>query len=562
MGDHARALDFALRAAALAEQTGSRDVLWKCRYRAGQAYAGLRRFTEARRAFEASIAVIEGLRDDMAGGEAEREQFFESRVGPYRALAELLITLNQKEDAFLAAERAKARVLLDVLQSGQRSVTKAMTPEEQGKETRLQSELAALRTQMYREKLRAQPDPTRLTDLNARLQQARTQWEAFRTQLYAAHPRLKALRGESAPLTWKEVRQSLPHPKSVVLEFLVTEDTTFLFVLTREGLRLHAIAVPRKTLSRRIDQFRQQLARRDLGFRAAALALYNLLLKPAQEQLKDKTTLILIPDGVLWELPFQALQPVPTRYLLQEFALCYAPSLSALREMSRSRPAASSLPPGPLLLAVGNPALVSTSPVSSLRDITLAPLPETEKEVAALRQLYSGPNSRIYIGAQAQERRVKAEAGGVHVLHLATHGILDDRRPLYSCLVLSQDSAGSGEDGLLEAWEIMALDLHADLTVLSGCETARGGVRTGEGVIGLTWALFVAGCRTAVVSQWKVEAASTTRLMVAFHQRLRSAPAVGQPATALRLAALQLMKDSRYRHPFYWAGFIVIGRGL
>jgi CHAT domain-containing protein len=136
---------------------------------------------------------------------------------------------------------------------------------------------------------------------------------------------------------------------------------------------------------------------------------------------------------------------------------------------------------------------------------------------------------------------------------------------MYSRVLLSQEAGNANEDGLLEAWEIMKLDLKADIVVLSACETARGRVAAGEGVIGLTWALFIAGTPTTVVSQWKVESASTTELMVEFHGNLRShfKPGGQQlgPALALREAALKLLKNRRYSHPFYWAGFVVVGVG-
>src|SRR4029453_8043808 len=101
-----------------------------------------------------------------------------------------------------------------------------------------------------------------------------------------------------------------------------------------------------------------------------------------------------------------------------------------------------------------------------------------------------------------------------------THGILNNSAPLYSNLVLTRGAAR--EDGLLEAWELMQLELKADLAVLSACETARGRYGAGEGMIGLTWALFVAGVPSTVVSQWKVEAASTRDLMLNFHRQLRA----------------------------------------
>src|SRR5262249_39301301 len=108
------------------------------------------------------------------------------------------------------------------------------------------------------------------------------------------------------------------------------------------------------------------------------------------------------------------------------------------------------------------------------------------------------------------------------------------------------------------------LDLNADLVVLSACETARGRVGKGEGIIGMNWALFVAGCLTTVVSQWKVASASTAELMFDFHRHLKSSGAHGRAMTkaeALRQAALALMRDGKHRHPFYWAGFVVVGDG-
>jgi CHAT domain-containing protein len=112
----------------------------------------------------------------------------------------------------------------------------------------------------------------------------------------------------------------------------------------------------------------------------------------------------------------------------------------------------------------------------------------------------------------------------------------------------------------------MALDLNAELVVLSGCDTARGRVGAGEGVIGLTWALFVAGSPTTVVSQWSVDSASTTRLMAEFHRLYTSGLEDSRPrlskAEALRQASLELLQDSEYRHPFYWAGFVAVGDGF
>jgi CHAT domain-containing protein len=112
---------------------------------------------------------------------------------------------------------------------------------------------------------------------------------------------------------------------------------------------------------------------------------------------------------------------------------------------------------------------------------------------------------------------------------------------------------------------MMNLDLNADLVVLAACETARGRAGAGEGAIGMTWALFVADCPRTVVSQWKVEASSTTALMVEFHKRFKTRYGGRQPsistAEAMRQAALKVMRNPEYVHPFYWGGFVVVGDG-
>ena len=131
---------------------------------------------------------------------------------------------------------------------------------------------------------------------------------------------------------------------------------------------------------------------------------------------------------------------------------------------------------------------------------------------------------------------------------------------MYSHLTLAE--GGPNDDGLLEAWELMQLDLKADLAVLSACETARGRIGAGEGMIGFSWAMFTAGVPSIVVSQWKVESAGTRDLMVNFHRSLIGSTKTKPGKTeALRQAALKLMRNPETSHPFYWAGFVLVGDG-
>src|SRR5262249_25805712 len=253
-------------------------------------------------------------------------------------------------------------------------------------------------------------------------------------------------------------------------------------------------------------------------------------------------------DDKLWDLPFQALVTGVNRLLIEDAAIAYAPSLTVLSEMTRRRRTQAARAAPPTLLALGNPlpGKEAGEPAAlALRQEMIESLPEAEQEVEALGRLYGASRSKVYIGARASEDRVKAEAGRARILHFATHGTLNDASPMYSHLVLSPGSDRDKDDGLLEAWELMQPDLKADLAVLSGCETARGRIGAGEGMIGLSWAMFIAGVPTIVVSQWKVEAAGTRDLMIDFHRALLSGARAGSStpgkSEALRQAALKVM---------------------
>jgi CHAT domain-containing protein len=129
---------------------------------------------------------------------------------------------------------------------------------------------------------------------------------------------------------------------------------------------------------------------------------------------------------------------------------------------------------------------------------------------------------------------------------------------MYSHLVMAHDEKDPDEDGLLEARELKDLDLKADMVILTACETARGRVSGGEGMIGMTWASFIAGAPTTVASQWKVESSSATEFMLEFHRQMLAKKRISK-AEALRRAALKLMRNPKYKHPSYWGAWVLVG---
>ena len=583
-GDALQSLQISSRVLEIANRLASPELLWRGYELAGRAHVALKQFDEAEKAFTNSINTIEQMRHRVGGGELARQRFFEDKLQPYMAMIELAFERNRPVDVLTYAELAKARTLLDVIRNGRVHITKAMTPEQKEMERNSNAQLNLLNTQIYEESQKLKPNRERIAELEPRREKARLAHEAFLTSLYGKHPELKVQRGETTPITLAEAGDLLPGVATALLEFVVAEDKSFLILLSRDSqngpvqVTLHPLKVTSKQLAEEIDEFRRMLAERDLTYQTKARQLYDLLLKPAEDRLRRIKTLCIVPDRDLWELPFQALQPRAGVHLIEDFTLFYAPSLSVLREsMKRRRPAAASRAVGEVrgshgrsnasantFLAVANPELGTKGEAanpSGTRD-RLAPLPEAENEVKTVARLYGTANSRIFIGADARESKVKIEATRYKILHFATHGLLDDVSPMYSHLTLSLADGDSQEDGLLEAREIINLDLSADLAVLSACQMARGWVGAGEGVIGMSWAFFVAGVPTIVASQWKVDSASTTNLMIDFHRRLTARRSDSRTkAESLRQASLSLLRSERYKHPFYWAGFVMVGDG-
>jgi CHAT domain-containing protein/tetratricopeptide (TPR) repeat protein len=571
LGRYAEMLEVSRRAASLAEEINAREELWRARDGAGRALRALGRPVEARESFLAAIATIESMRSEVAGGGQQQQSFLENRLSPWLGMIALLVSQKGYTEALTFAEKSKARVLLDALQAGRASLRGSLSPRERQTEEEQRHRLVSLNIQFTSELQRDNPDQARMNELKAKVEKARLEYEALETSLYVAHPELKVHRGEASIIKAEELGGLLPGATTALLEYVVADDQTYLFTITKAigqaeaDVQVYTIPIRRTELAKQTESFRAQLAGRDLGFRASARKLYDLLLKPAQALLSGKNSLVIAPDDKLWELPFQALLTGDGRFVIEKSAISYVPSLTVLREMKAKRNRRQGETAGHALLALGNPAIGKETIERArlaLRDEKLDPLPEAEKEVKAIGQLYGGARSKVYIGAEAREDRLKAEATQARVLHFATHGILNNASPMYSHLALAQGD--KNEDGLLEAWELMRLDLRADLAVLSACETARGRFGAGEGMVGLSWAMFIAGVPAIVVSQWKVESASTRDLMLGFHRQLR-APATAKAkmtkAEALRRAALKLMKNPETGHPFYWAGFVLVGDG-
>lgn len=558
-GDMAKALAQSQTAVTLARKTGEIDQLAPALDSLGKSFEALGRGKEAQRAFEEAIAEVEKLRTRVAGGDIEREALFAQQIAPYRHLITLLVRQKQPAQALLAAEKASARVLLDATDAGRTVWESVLTPNEHRRQQELDLGLTEANRDLAHLQAAAKPDDAAIARAQEKLRQAQSAQEDFGALIESTHPQLHRLAPPAALRSLAELEPILPDKESVILRFAVGEEDSFLFVLSRPNesqapaLQVYSLGVGAQPLARLTNDYREMIARRGLTWHEPARQLYDLLLRPAAAQIDSAHALIIVPDGPLWDLPFQSLEKEPNHPLLLDHSLRYAPSLTLLARLEK----AATTKPEHALLAFVNPALDSLGrEKGSPTGREWQPLPEMEKQADALAKLYPPPAGEIFSGDAAREKTFKEKVGDAAVLHFATHGVLDDRAPLYSYLLLAQTDLSPNEDGRLEMRELLQLKLHARLAILCGCETARGQITAGEGEVGLSWGFLVAGCPATVVSQWQVESASSTQLMIALHRQLRAGCT---QAEALRRASLEVRADPCYQHPFYWAPFVLIG---
>jgi CHAT domain-containing protein len=467
------------------------------------------------------ICDYERERSGVTADPRQRWMWMERTMEPYRHLLHILVKIGDADGALELAESVKARSLAESLADrDQKRIGRA------GEEHEIDAKIRRLNRALHSQ--------------NGGKEQLRRELAAARIELTDARARLSTDDGQyGAPSTL-----AVSHRESetfLILEYQHSQDELVLFAVRRgpDGDRLLAVhRIDKDAVQRAVDRAVQAVRQRNLRYDEYARPLYDLLIGPVEPFVREAAMIGIIPDGELWRVPFHALRSADGKYLIERAPIFFAPSLAMLNQAPPRRKSAPKT-----VMAFANPA---TPAPQNLQD--------TEAEVLEIGALYGRAASRILIGANAREAVLKNEGDQYDVLHFATHGVADEAQPLFSYLLLSPED--QADDGLLEAREIASLDLDAEVAVLSACSTGRGRVHAGEGVIGLSWAFLAAGCPRTVVSQWDAVSAATSTLMREFHRHLRA----GAPAPhALRTAALAVRSMPQYRHPFYWAPFVVVG---
>ena len=287
---------------------------------------------------------------------------------------------------------------------------------------------------------------------------------------------------------------------------------------------------------------------------ALATKLYDTLLGPVVRTIKPGDVVCIIPDKFLHRLPFAALiSPDSGRYLVEDWAIFYAPSLNVLWHCSEA--GRTKAPSGRgTVLSIGNPSFDFKAHPD------LQPLREAEREARMVAELYH-PSSLV-LGPQASKDRIIREMDSAEIIHFAGHYVVDEAFPLLSKMLLAsreKNSDAENSDHDLAAFEIVRQRLeHTHLVILSACQTGLDKYYESEGAVGLARAFIAAGVPLVVASQWPVDSNATANLMISFHRYRRSGLDTSE---SLRKAQAEMLRgsDEAYRSPYYWAAFLCVG---
>jgi CHAT domain-containing protein/Tfp pilus assembly protein PilF len=508
------------------------------------------RLGDAKADVERAIGIIESTRRNIAGQQI-RTAYFSSKRSYYDVYVDLLMRLGDPAAALDASERAHARGLLDLLAEGRIDVLQGLSPGLRRERDELSDELSKAQAALRE----SRPGTDEARELRQRLDALYERLEDLDWKVREQNPRYAQVDPE--PLTLEELKKQDLGPDTALLEYALGEERSFLFVVTREGLSSYVLP-PAGRIAGQVRRLRTALERESLLTRGAYLEssrqLYQDLVAPAAAALAGKTELVVVPDGALYYVPFEALlmedaggrSSTDLPYLVRRYAVSYVPSASVLAglRMPRAEPAA------------GRKRLAAFAPFTSEAGWGLQPLPASRREVERIAALYGG-SALEFLGDRASESTVVSNpaVAAAERLHFATHAQADERHPELSGLVLAP-GGGLGPDGFLQVYEIFNLKLSADLAVLSACQTALGKEVTGEGLVGLTRAFFYAGVPSVVVSLWNVVDGPTPDLMLSFYENLDR---LGSRTRALRQAKLAMIARRGYSHPAYWAPFVLAG---
>lgn len=518
---------------------------------------------------------IEKQRVQIGAAGRAKANFFSSFAPFYNQVASwYLDEMDDLDMAYRWVESAKARAFIDDLAEATHNLDAQLDSKDLNEKISRSNRIIELSSQLE------MSNEDNREDLLQKLREAELQYDAFLSRLRLTNPAY-SLFDYPDPITLQDAKNKCDK-NTVILEYSFSESKLVSFAISQNSAKGWLMKNPvidgddNPYISELIIQFREAIINKrpvnEINELSEVLA--HILISPARQMLKDADQLIIVTEGMLAYLPFEALV-WENEYFIEKYQIKYAPSITALSLIRDPQPEYDLD-----LLKVANPKFGGEEINPS--NFSFPSLPYSTLEAKAISPLFN--NVTLLTGKDATGHRLKTEdLTRYKYLHFATHGFLNEKSPELSGLVLARSEDNfklfSQDVGFLRSAEIYALSIHADLVVLSACETGLGKEVRGEGILGLQRAFLHAGASTVVVSLWPVYDHSTSLLMTMFYEELIKhdelwnnfpskfrrwigwdAYKYGYKAAAMRNAKLALIDNPDYDHPVYWAPFIVVGK--
>lgn len=575
----------------LAEEVEQPKGIWSAHYGLGQIAKTAGKKNRAITYLKAAVEAVESVAGRIKV-ELHKSSFLDDKVAIYDELIRLLAESDAAE-AFYYGERRRAQAFLELVQRSGVPLSSEVSHDLLDKKRKLESLLIGKQKALLEQfsKPVEKRNNKLISSLREELGPIREEHTQILKSIQLHHPVEASREGILRPVTAIRVQQEILKPGQVLVEYVVTDRDVLAFVVDKSNCRFFRLPVERMQLAKQIEElhlpFRQlrqgriDLMHLDYDVRLAH-KIYEELFQPLERAIQGAKQVFIVPDDVLYHLPFESLprsstmgEPEPgLRYgeyrnvdwLVRHYTINYALSATSLHpQLSSSR----SVPKQ--LVAFGDPAIGAFAKSelgrTALRSFEpdasypyLPPLPQSAKEASLVARLMGVKASpKVLLGEEASESAFVRDGPSAGYLHFAVHSLLNEQQPYYSGLVLSPEK---DTDGLLQSFEIFNTRLNCRLVTLSACETALGKLLKGEGIISMTRAFLLAGSESIVVSLWSIED-STVDFMGVFYENLSK----GQPLPmALRNAKLHYLDKmvtfgSSYRlsfsHPFFWAPFVL-----
>ncbi|MDX2194853.1 MAG: CHAT domain-containing tetratricopeptide repeat protein [Cytophagales bacterium] len=469
------------------------------------------------------------------------------------------VNINKKkyhELAFYFNEKSKSAVLLESISESNAKSFAGIPDTVLDMEAKLKADIS-----YHEQKIAQKSDEKTDKKLRDKLFELNRTYEKFTKNMEQSYPEYYNLKFNVYIARVKDLQKSIPD-NTMLISYFASEQKSRMYIFKVTSKRFMVQNVPlsanyQKNITAMRNVIKFKVAE---SFNQVSYELYRQLF-PGNLQ-KSYTNLAIIPDGKMGTVPFEALLSqkynkdtyTDAPFLIKSKNISYNYSNTLYIQNIIKNSEDTSYAKTTLLCA---PVTFTAKTNGALLDN----LPGSENEINEIKNLFSTYkwNVKTLMKEDAKESNIKSkELKNYAILHLATHGIVNESHPDLSQVFLNPDAANK-EDGNLYSGEIYNLQLGANLVALSACETGLGKVTKGEGIIGLTRALIYAGADNILVSLWSVSDASTSQLMIDFYDNILKNKNIGY-AGGLRNAKLKLIQNPTYSQPYYWAPFVLVGQ--